>query len=320
MSVVKSKFKSDLEMPGISGLVRYLTGNGRLHIQFLDNEKNVVAESGSCPAVGNGGCGRVRERLIAELLDTHQPCHARCAAGAAISALPIMHSSALFGGVIVCELPGAGIVVPQQSVSGVDPLVNSLSLLVAQDSFHEMEVESLTSDLTLRYEELALLYEIGERIPIRAETSTVIDYVVEGLREVIQCDALCWVPNAKKGATVYQGQTERVDKKIEGNIKRIAREVDRRVKIKEGMVTVNNLQADGVLTNLAMGVSAASGYPVATDGEHYGTLVLLKFEEKEFKSGEAMLASAVARRSGTAIRNAKLYQELNELFLSTIKT
>ncbi|NQT18945.1 MAG: HD-GYP domain-containing protein, partial [Planctomycetes bacterium] len=40
----------------------------------------------------------------------------------------------------------------------------------------------------------------------------------------------------------------------------------------------------------------------------------------EFKSGEAMLASAVARRSGTAIRNAKLYQELNELFLSTIKT
>jgi HD-GYP domain-containing protein (c-di-GMP phosphodiesterase class II) len=320
MSVVKGKLQSDLEMPGISGLVHYLTDQGRLHIQFLDNDKNTVAESGACSAVGNGDCGRIRERLIDELLETHQPCHSTCPAGASISALPIMHSSALFGGVIVCELSAARVVGHQQTVSGVDPLVNSLSILVAQDSFHEMEVESLTSDLSLRYEELALLYELGERIPIRAETPTVIEYVVEGLREVIRCDAMCWIPDGEEAPTVYWCRPDHKNVEIEGNIKRIAKEIDRRVKDKEGVVTVNNLWTDGVLTSLAEGVSAASGYPVATDGEHYGTLVLLKFEESEFKSGEAMLASAVARRSGTVIRNAKLYHELNDLFLSTIKT
>jgi len=325
MSVVKGKLRSELDTPGICGLVNYLTDERRLCVQLVDNDGEVVGAGGSCPA-GNVHCEKVRDRLIRELFQTHEPCHGTCPAGATVSALPIMHSSALFGGIVVCEFacePDRS----AQTKTTTDPLISSLSSLVARDSFYELEVESLTNDLALRYEELDLLYEIGERIPIRAQTPTVIDYVVQGLKQVINCDGLCWVPNANtqwpdrsSAEKVYWSQQGPGGKELEEQILRISSEIDRRVKEKEGPVTVNDLPADPVLGGVASGVWSASGCPVATDGEHYGTLVLFRCAAAEFKSGEEMLVTAVTRRSGTVIRNARLYEELNGLFLSTIKT
>jgi len=337
MDVVKGKLRSDLDASGISDLVNYLNVEASLHIQLIDNDSNVVTESGNCPLAGNADCRQVCRRAAARLFDTHRPCHATCAAGGRITVSPIMHSSALFGCIVVCELPSAHYEA-DPTATGVNPLLNSLSSLVAKDSFYEFEVESLTSDLSLRYEELALLYEIGEKIPIRAPIPTVIDYVVESIEEVVHSDAVCWVPDGgpagpaeSQGSKVYWTQTEgggeglEDDTQLENRIMQISSEINRRVKEKKATVTVNDVVADDELGALVSGTSsgvrcAVSGHTVGVEGEHYGTLVLVKLGSGEFKSGEAMLVASVARRTGTVIRNAKLYQELNGLFLSTIKT
>ncbi len=335
MSVLKGKLRTGLDTPGISGLVRYLTDAGRLYIQLVDSDGNTVSESGACPGACRAHCEKTRQRLAQELAETQQDCSATCHAGSKVSALPLTHSSAFFGSVLVCEpskdrrqytagpTSVAGGSVPDvesgQTMTYVDPLVNSLASLVARDSFHELELESLTSDLALRYEELALLYEIGERIPIRAQTPTVINYIVESLKEVVRCDVVCWVPQGKSPSTVYWVQDSRGGEEIEDKIRRIGAEINRRAEDKKSLLTINDLGADPVLKDLASDISAASGYPVATEDEHFGTLVLFKLQSGKFKSGEAMLVSAVTRRSGTVIRNAKLYQELNGLFLNTIR-
>jgi hypothetical protein len=362
MSVVKGRICGGLNAPGISGLVHHLTARGTLQLQLVDNDRNVVAESGTCPAAGAVHCAKLRERLAAELLETRQPCCEVCPAGAHVAVLPIMHSSAFFGGIVVCELQAGAsqhtheeesgrqvISRPSEEIGGetvtmVDPLVNSLSSIVAQNSFYELEVESLSSDLALRYEELALMYEIGERIPIRAQTSSVLSYVVDSFRSVIRCEAVCWVPShagldspadseaisyaddhrgsetgVSRQISVYWTAAERRDEGLEGHMKRISSEVGRRVKEKGETVTINDTRAEAPLCRDAPAVSAVSGYPLSVETEYYGTLVLFKLGSGEFKSGEAMLVTAVMRRSGTVIRNAKLYQELNTLFLSTIK-
>jgi len=332
MNVIKGKLRPELSVPGISELVSCLGNEESLHFQLVDNDGNVVAENGACPGVAGHQCKQVRDNVVAGLLDTHQPCRATCPAGGKVTASPIMHSSAFFGGIIVCELPAARRREAQPTITGVDPLVNFLSSVVAKDSFYELEVESLANDLSLRYEELALLYEIGERIPIRAPIPTVIDCVVESIKGVVRCDVVCWVPEGGAGSTgeaedckVYWLQTKGADEQLERRLQEIGCKINRRVKEKKGTVTVNDLSADKELRALASGVlpggsCAVSGYTVGVEGEHYGTLVLFKLGPGEFKSGEAMLVSSVARRSATVIRNAKLYQELNGLFLSTIRT
>ena len=172
MSVVKGKLSADLTAPGVAELVRHLNRDGALCIELVDNDGNVVTSAGVCAGSCSKQCATMRSRLASEVLNTHGPCCGSCEGGGRIEALPVMHSAAQFGAVLVCEVP-AGLRVPApgngiQTTTGIDPLLNSLSLLVAQSSFYELEVRSLTSDLSLRYEELALMYEIGERIPIRA--------------------------------------------------------------------------------------------------------------------------------------------------------
>jgi len=333
VTFLKAKLQVGLECPEVMDLMSYLTRDGRLCIQFMDSDKRLRAESGTCPAgtspagTSPGGCQRpcldVRDRLVEQALAGGSPQCCVCPRGGKLTVLPIMRLSAVFGALCICQsdplittVPGA----PAASATFVDPLVNTLRSFVARNSFYEMEVESLTNDLSLRYEELALLYEIGERIPIRAQVPTLIDYVVERLKEVIICDCVCWVPRDGGQNRLYWSDPERRNGQRAERLEEVAREIDCRVRRKSDMVSVNNLPDDDVLRGFAGDFVAVSGYPVATDGEHYGTLVLFRLESGQFHSGEAMLVLAVMRKSGVVIRNAKLYQELNELFVNTIKT
>jgi len=329
MSVVKGRLSADLTAPGVAELVRHLNRDGALCIELVDNDGNVVTCAGGCAGSCSKQCATMRSRLASEVLNTHGPCCGSCEGGGRIEALPVMHSAAQFGAVLVCEVP-AGLRVPApgngiQTTTGIDPLLNSLSLLVAQSSFYELEVRSLTSDLSLRYEELALMYEIGERIPIRAETASVIDYVVESFKDLVNYDAACWVPaGSKEGLNGGEGEWVRwIDSRgearsLDRDVRRVSRAIAERVASGGSVLTVNTMAADADTQQLSETFSAASGYPVAVEEEYYGTLVLFKFQG-DFKSGEAMLVSAVMRRSGTVIRNANLYKELDEFFLNTIK-
>jgi len=317
VSSTKGKLQVGLDWPEITGLMRYLTESGKLQIQFLDAERHVLSEGGKCRSCTSGGCRGIREQLASRALETGKICHAMCDMGVPVTATPIARFSTVFGAMLLCEMPAACL--PAQSVSGCDPLVNTLASFVARSSFYELEVESLTSDLALRYEELAMLYEIGERIPIRAQIHTVMSYVVERLKGVIDCDCVCWVAqNGDRHSIHWLKEQERSDD-FEQKLKLIGSELDRRVTEKSDVVTVNDLSQDDTLRQYAGRISSISGYPVGTDGEHYGTLVLCKIGSGTFHSGEAMLVLAVTRKSGVVIRNANLYHQLNELFLSTIK-
>ena len=318
MNFLKGKLQVGLDCPEVAELLHYLTASGRLHIQFLDADKRATAESGSCAGSANSDCVQLRNRLMDELLTTGNAVSGTCPLGGKITVLPITRSSAVFGGLAICEKPAAADVVP--TTTFVDPMINTLRCFVARSSFYELEVESLTNDLATRYEELALLYEIGERIPIRAQVPTVIDYVVERLKEVIKCDCIYWIPREGQRSRVYWPNIESKDQDLVAKLEKVSAEIDRRVQQKQDMVAVNELPADEFLKDYANDMVAVSGYPAATDGEHYGTLVLFRYRSGQFHSGEAMLVLTVMRKSGVVIRNARLYQELNGLFLNTIKT
>ena len=323
VTFLKAKLQVGLDSPEVMDLMGYLTRDGRLRIQFVDSDKRLRAESGTCPGGCHGLCPDVQGRLVEQALASGNPQCGVCPRGGKVTIFPIMRLSAVFGALCICEsqpLITVASAEPAESATFVDPLVNTLKSFVARNSFYEMEVESLTNDLALRYEELALLYEIGERIPIRAQVSTLIDYVVERLKEVIICDCVCWVPRDGGENRLYWSNPDRKNKELSEALEKVARQIDCRVREKSDMVSVNDLPADDVLREFAGKLVAVSGYPVATDGEHYGSLVLFRLESGQFHSGEAMLVLAVMRRSGVVIRNARLYQELNELFLNTIKT
>ena len=319
MNYLKGKLQIRLDCPEVADLLHQLTANGKLYIQFLDSDKRVTAESGTCAGRENTGCKQLRDRLMDVLLSTGNVAAGTCPLGSKLSILPIRRSSAMFGGLCLCERPH-GLAEPGPTATFVDPMINTLRCFVARSSFYELEVESLTKDLALRYEELALLYEIGERIPLRAQVPTVIDYVVERLKEVIKCDCICWIPREPQQSRFYWPAAEAKDHDLNATLEKVSAEIDRRVQQKQDMVTVNELPADDFLKDYAQDMVAVSGYPAATDGEHYGTLVLFKLHAGQFHSGEAMLVLSVMRKSGVVIRNARLYQELNQLFLNTIKT
>jgi len=310
VSFVKGKLHADLEAPETASLLRHLTGGGRFYIELFDVDGNPAGRSGSCP--GTDACRRARLELVTRLTETREPCCTVCPRGGKLSALPITHSSAVFGGMLLCEPAAMG-----QTETLADPLVGTLASLVAKNSFYELEVQSLTTDLAVRYEELALLYEIGEGIPIRSQIPTVIEYVVERLKQVISCDCICWVPEFDGRLQAFWQRPD-APQRLQEAVDAAAAEFHRRVRDKHDVLTVNDPSHDAGTAAASLPGFAISAYPVETAGEYYGTLVL--FRGGEFHSGEAMLVAAVTRKSADAIKNTRLYQELNTLFLSTMKT
>ncbi len=326
-------------------------------------------------------CTRLRSSLIRNALGTCKTSITRCSCGGTIVAKPIIASSAVFGGLLVC-LPPDSVSSNQLAVKNDDtdhwpldtdhwPLntdswlhsfIDTLTAMIAQNSFKDIETESLSNELSVRYEELSLLYEIAEKLPLQTHPGAVIDFLIDQAWMVIEAACIFWVgqdsspdklfwpkdhePDAISKETVESRAVEReegsslllnsllINSPISpaqlspaqlsnfscSTVQQAAIPMAHRTARELQPVAVNNLCDDVDLIPFADDFGSVLAVPVAIGDDYYGTLCVFNPVGIEVSSDAAMLMTSLARKAAAVIRNAKLYSQLNALFLNTVKT
>ncbi len=240
-----------------------------------------------------------------------------------VRVLPIERSSVYFGSLVACGTGDAADVGDRSAGTVLD----AMHELLAGGSAKEHEIDSLASELALQYEELELLYEIDEKIPLRSYTTNVVDYVASKTFEVIDCSCLAWVPcdAAAPGSSddcriiwnPSTGATPPTMLRLEAE--QLARVIGERCLGTRLPQTITSLDNDPEFSSFSHELDSVMALPLTVDEDTYGCLVVFKTRNDQFTSYELKLMKALARKGAFVIRDSRLYEDLDSLFFNLIK-
>jgi len=294
-------------------------------------------------------CTRLRSSLIRNTLATCKTSISSCPCGGTVVAKPIIASSAVFGGLLVCLPAGRKVTVgsravtsyqlpvsPKQSVmmncaldkehwplntdNWLHSFIETLTAMIAQNSFKDIETDSLSNELSIRYEELSLLYEIAEKLPLQTHPGAVIDFLIDHTWTVIEARCIFWTGENSSPDKLFWPKDHEPDERLRGPAERASIPMAHRTAQQLQPLAVNNLCDDEDLIPFADDFGSVLAVPVAIGDDYYGTLCVFNPPGSEVRSDAAMLMMSLARKAAAVIRNAKLYNQLNTLFLNTVKT
>jgi len=274
---------------------------------------------GRAPAAIAKGCSACRHKLsiiLQDCLNSRQRRAGRCAQGHQVFAVPLVESDMLLGVLLARRTQAEG-----QASTAVLKSIEAAAHLAGRTVFRELESANLTEDLSLRYEELSLLYEIGERLPLQSSRSSILSYILSKAAEAVDSKCAVWVPQQGGSATTC------VHDPPDGQCSSLADAAERvglAIAQQEPVAAEPTVWSD--LPERLGDIGGPLPYrramvvPVEAGGQRYGCLILLRSDQGAFLTGEVKLIASLARRSAVSMQNATLYSDLRDLFLNTIKT
>lgn len=240
-----------------------------------------------------------------------------------VRVLPIERSSVYFGSLVACAAT-------EETAAGdtsTGAVLDAMHEILTEGSAKEHEIDSLATELALQYEEIELLYEIDEKIPLRSYPSNVIDYVAEKAFDVLNCSCFAWVPHngtaPGKGDDCRilwnPGETEPPPTMLRLEAEQLARAVAERC-IRDGKPsTVTSLDSDPELSSFSPELDSVMSLPLMVGTDLYGCVIAFKRRGDQFTSYELKLMTALARKSAFVMRDSGLYEDLESLFFNLIK-
>jgi len=240
-----------------------------------------------------------------------------------VRVLPIERSSVYFGSLVACGTGDAS----ELGGHSTGTVLDAMHEILAEGSSKEHEIDSLAAELALQYEEVALLYEIDEKIPLRSYTANVIDYVAGKAFDVIHCSCLAWVPcgdpTGRSGDDCRilwnPKETEAPPTMLRLEAEQLARTLGERCIRTRETQTITSLDNDPELTSFSPELDSVMSLPLMVDADLFGCLVAFKSRNDQFTSYELKLMRALARKSAFVIRDSRLYEDLDSLFFNLIK-
>lgn len=330
---VTGQLHLDHEQQHVRALADHLRRREGVVVRVLNADGELVFDGGeaaeACPP-SDGSCREfLRESCVACVRKQSAAC-LTCPKGRQVRVLPITRSSIFFGSIVACTPTGHEDVGHRSTGAVLDAILNVL----AEESSKAQEIDSLASELALRYEELDLLYEIDEKIPLRSYTSRVIEYVAEKVFGVIRCSCLAWVPAAGAsgaggdcrlfwpqaagdGSDTPSSEAPSIMLRLEAE--QLARALAERSMRRGEPTVVSSLDDDTELRAFASELYSALCLPLRVEGDLYGSVVAFRPRGEQFTSYELKLMSALARKSAFVMRESRLYEDLDSLFFNLIK-
>jgi len=295
-------------------------------VRVFDASGNLVldASDDTEPCADEHECKEFLEETCASCKEKDSACCRTCPKGRGVRVLPIKRSSVYFGSLVACSTKDNQELSDRSTGAVLDAMLD----ILAEKSSKEHEIDSLATELALRYEEIGILYEIDEKIPLRSYTSHVVEYVAEKAFSVINCSCLAWIANGSSVSSIGGGdcqifwspnESASPSTMLRLEAKQLAWALHDRC-IKSGDVAaVASLDHDPELSVFASELNSALCLPLQVESDFYGSLVAFKARGDQFTSYELKLMKALARKSAFVMRDSRLYEDLDSLFFNLIK-
>ena len=336
MTTVTGQLMLDTERKQLTALADHLLRHEGVVVRVFDASGKLTLDSAAddppC-APPDDECRDFLKRSCASCRQDDSPQCVTCPRGRGVKVLPIHRSSVYFGSVVACSADETESLEDRSTGTVLDAMIE----ILAEQSSKEHEIDSLAGELALRYEEIELLYEIDENIPLRSYTSSVMEYVAQKCFAVINCSCVAWIaaPAAQSGSRPSvtsiaargdcqifwdPGQAGTAPTMLRLEAEQLARAIAERCTKTGKAQSIADVDNDSELGGaFASELNSILCLPLKIETDFYGCLITFKPRSDQFTSYELKLVTALARKSAFVMRDSRLYEDLDSLFFNLIK-
>lgn len=326
-SVEKEKYKVDL-----SKFDKLLSRTSRLldvPLHIKDSEGNILASSSRKPegfnctkhGTGSAKCISGSIDIIRKIEGSGKSAVVFCNNNIEVIGIPIMCSMNLIGILFACCNSKKG-KVRNELTDFFEELADRISSEIAAHT----ELDHFAYDLSSKYEELNLIYDLGQKLGGISRPEEAVRFIAEQSRETLNADlVIVSIPDKNIRDMSYISpeplpfniHDRSLMDKMDVNI--ISSFVLPRIPPDHIVLNkiTDNRQLAGLL-NTNMGMIAV---PVKLKENVAGCLYMINFDQnRSFHTGDVRLAISIAHQISMGLTNAELYKELKDFMISVIKT
>jgi len=223
------------------------------------------------------------------------------------------------GAIVACR---RGKMANSQSNGNEVNFLKSISSLLADKIYQSIEIRKLTEELNTKFEELSLLYEIGEKTQVSDREDESVEYIVNRAMEAINPSLVVW--SAPKGDTnkIYKNSERDSQEKdisdvaIDEICRKVAKMINR---LKEPLI-LNNLNKYREFAGILPESINLLSVPLMSDNKGFGSLNFIECNPKKvFLNNHLKLMESISKTTVTILKNSDLYGKLQRLFFNVIR-
>ncbi|MDX1764004.1 MAG: HD domain-containing phosphohydrolase [bacterium] len=271
-------------------------------------------------AKGERACAKDYARLSSMIVATGSRSALTCGLGQDLLGVPIGYHRNVLGSLILCLGPA-----DEEKKESLIEFLEEIARLIGAQIGDQIELDSLAGEISIRYEELNLIYATGHELGRVEQLNRTLERIVTKTVETLNAD-LAMVSISHTGVfklvsrdgTVPDSyfQDPSVTRQVEGLIRKKLALVD----TSPPYVLLDGKDGDSVLTRFQEAPLAVLAVPVMLKGDIVGCLNVFKAGQvSSFTTGDVRLLAALGEQISILVTNATLYEHLREFLLNVIK-
>jgi putative nucleotidyltransferase with HDIG domain len=266
-------------------------------------------------------CREEHWNLCKQVKKTRRTAVMTCHDNVEIIGIPLTSSLEMFGVLFAFNLSGG--FQQQEEIIG---LLEEIANLITDQIYAQLEITSLTQELSLRYEELNLIYDLGKTLGEINSPEKTIQFMVEKTMESLSADmVLASIPSNRIFEVGYSNpHLSHIDLKDPGLVEHVEEIILKRVTFSDSdppHLFLHDVSQDSELGRFIEIPMSLLTVPVKLKGNSAGFLAIIHFNrEQGFQTGDVRLLSSLAEQISIMATNAELYQNLKDFLLNVIKT
>jgi len=329
MFTIKERQKFDIDFHRFERLFSHISRlvNISVEINNLQGEtmvcipENHAGVSCNIQEVKHGRCCAESCNLSRQIEKSGETAMQKCHDHIDILGIPLHCNQVLVGILFACSRTDKG-----NMSNRVIEFLEEIANRITSEIQSQFETDNLSQELSDKYEELNLIYDIGEKLKGVAIAKEAVKFIIEESRETLDSNmVLASIFGKDIHETSYSCSAPLP---IDINDKSLMEKIDRALierfdspDIPTEHIVLNDVCDDVPLARLfdiPMGMLAV---PVKLKRSVIGFVCFINFDrEKSFLTGDVRLAISIAEQMSLALTNAELYQNLKDFLLSVIKT
>ena len=326
---VEQRQKLNIDLQGIKRLLSHLSRLLDISIDIKNPEgetmmygpDNSQGMSCSMKERAAGKCGAESLHLIRQIGTSGNRMLQKNCGGIEIIGIPLQCNKELVG--ILCACRSAN---ERSMVNREGAFLKEIAHRISYEIQTQFETESLANELSNRYEELNLIYDVGKELGKIHTSEEAIHFIVEHSRKALEPDAalvsipgrdileiICPSPSGLPFDIHDKSVMTKIDEIL---IKRLSTS-----DVHPAYIVLDGEWDDkcpAELLNVSLEILAA---PIKLKASLAGILYIINFKTKKtFQTGDMRLLTSLAEQISMVITNAELYQNLKNFLLNVIKT
>ncbi len=329
MFSVEVKRKIDINFRRFERLLFHVSRLVNISIEIKNPEgKTIICAPENSGGVNCNKQGKEQRSCCAETTDMFQEivesgrtAVQKCRYNIDIIGIPLKRNQELAGILFACK--------KTDNVNMNNPTIEFLEEIadrITSEIQAQFEIDNVAQELSDKYEELRLIYDIGRELGGISTVKEAIRFIVEESMETLNANmVLASIPGKDIQETSYDYPLPLpIDINDQSLMEKIDKVITKRFTSGDthpAQIVFRNVCEDMELSDLfdaPMGMLAA---PVKLKGVVSGFLCVINFNmKKSFQTGDVRLASSLAEQISLAVTNKELLQNLKDFLLNAIKT